>query len=779
MKKVAAILLIILFLFPFATADGMILVQDRDLWTLQSEQQQAAWIYFENGIENLLISINPGTDLNGTRGVWIFPVPAPPGSVAIDVVKGYPNFQGDDIDTTYTETVALSSLTMIGYATFPFSVLTGIPFAYVFGMAGGISQHSLSDSMGTGGTGVIVYQHIEKMGVTSELITATDPAAISSYISKKGVTISGPAQSSLDGYIGQDYSFVVVYISNISAYNLAKGSSGRNYGYPDQNLIGSSVRFPAGRMYYPLKPTRVYGDMQIPVLLYVVGHVSPVIYDDIRDGTTVSYYTQDLYTTGEGLDSFFNGKKSFQDFDYTKIKINTPSSDFSEDLWIDDEQPAGLVLKEVFIRFFIVFCVLFYILSSMAASLLAGMLWLRENPEPKKKLLLHGLWNCATVIGFVYGTRKAFDRNMYRNLRLFTLSFYLVFAALVSIYIILLNPAAMAEMPLAWLMAILGPIIVLFMVPVIGVPLFIILCLILWKIYRSLGPETPSGNNPGQAIQFRLSELNPYEKRWGCVIGIGVLLFIAGVLINTYLRNGIIGQLGLVVLMAGLFFYTLDIFGTGVLREKIIAAALLIVPFIIRGFITDTPGNLLVALVTCLVVFGITYAVLAVAVRVKRFILLRLSRPEPTVKAQPDLRLAVVVGLICILLLLPQATVPVGLPHPKAIIWTEKGDTLAREGMYSEALTAYSNAIEIDYNYVPAWEHQGDLYFSRGNYFPAENNYWRASELDGNNATLHYKYGKALAKQGDISQAREQYQQAILLDPGNVEIKKALQGLPG
>ncbi len=488
MRKIAAILLVVLFLIPFANADGMMYVQDRDLWTLQSEQQQVAAIYYENGFENLLISINPGEDLKGARGIWIFPVPAAPDNVTIDVVKGFPYFEGDDIDRTYANTVTLASGILIGYATFPLSSLfVGIPFAVasVFGMAGNIQGGDFSYM-----PEVTVHRSIEKMGVTSELITTSDAAAFSRYFVQQGFTIPEPAQSSLDGYIGQDYSFVVVHISNITAYNLAKENTdgyygSRYFGSWTPGMIGSSVRFPTDRIYYPLKPTRVYGDRQIPVLLYVVGHVTPGIYDDIESGTTVSYYIQDLYKIGEGLDTFFNGKKSITTLEYTKIRIETPSHDFSEDLWIDTDQPLGLTLKKLFIGLYVVFGVLFYLLFSMAASLLAGMLWLRENPVPKRKLLLHGLWNCLTMIGFVYGTRKVFDQTLYHNRRLFVLSFYLLFAGFVTLSTLVLYPSAIGYIPLYLALVIFGPFYLLG--PVIGIGLFIILGLIIWKIYLFLG----------------------------------------------------------------------------------------------------------------------------------------------------------------------------------------------------------------------------------------------------------------------------------------------------
>ena len=39
--------------------------------------------------------------------------------------------------------------------------------------------------------------------------------------------------------------------------------------------------------------------------------------------------------------------------------------------------------------------------------------------------------------------------------------------------------------------------------------------------------------------------------------------------------------------------------------------------------------------------------------------------------------------------------------------WVSKGDALNRNGNYSEAITAYNKALEIDPNYVNAWDGKG------------------------------------------------------------------------
>ncbi|NMB78414.1 MAG: hypothetical protein GYA23_04895, partial [Methanomicrobiales archaeon] len=167
MRSVLVILMILLLLIPAASADGMIFVEDYDMWHLQPEENQLAAIQYENGRENLLISVSPGNEFSGNQAVWIVPVPAKPDTIRITILKGFPNLHGTNLEDSYTDAVGQAAAAEILYATFPLPILCGGPLVlstFIFGMAGSVGY---SDRSG----GVEVWQQVERMGVTTEVVT--------------------------------------------------------------------------------------------------------------------------------------------------------------------------------------------------------------------------------------------------------------------------------------------------------------------------------------------------------------------------------------------------------------------------------------------------------------------------------------------------------------------------------------------------------------------------------------------------------------------------------
>ena len=63
-----------------------------------------------------------------------------------------------------------------------------------------------------------------------------------------------------------------------------------------------------------------------------------------------------------------------------------------------------LGIKELIAISFWIWGILLYVGLSVVASVLAGKIAFQETSLPTKKLLLHGLWNCSTLVGFIIAT---------------------------------------------------------------------------------------------------------------------------------------------------------------------------------------------------------------------------------------------------------------------------------------------------------------------------------------------------------------------------------------
>jgi len=496
------IILLFLFLCPHAMADGMFGVYDHDTWSLQPENQQLAAIHYSGGKENLLLSITTDKDLKGDKAVWIFPIPSGPEDVTIDVVDEFPSFYGSDLDQHYKNTIMSVSGWMVGYATTPVGLMYGYPLYQVLMLRSGPPTMGIGHGISDQDT-VTIYNHIERYGVTTELVTAKDSGSLSRYLNTKGMVLPDSSQTVFSDYIGKDYSFVVTYISDLSEFQTHSGK----YSF---NVVSTFVSFPTDRIYFPLKPTSVYGGRQVPVSLYVTGIVTPNLYDGIRPGTETTYYNGNVFFFNKSAQSlFFNGING--DFPertsmkYTRIRINSPSSAFTDDLWIDEKSPLPDPVKDFILAHAVILGIGAYIIFSMIASLVAGMIWFRKNPVPKKKLLLHGLWNCLTLVGFVAATRKFFRKENDESRSPFVLIFYLIFAGLITTTVLVLVPTLGKFVAYAWGLAILGPLISaiypsfltisphFFFLNILRVILgcihIIFLCLILWSLYNWLDGE--------------------------------------------------------------------------------------------------------------------------------------------------------------------------------------------------------------------------------------------------------------------------------------------------
>ena len=468
MKKALALFLVLLLLIPYAAADGMMFIEDKDMWSLQPEQNQIAAVNYEDGMENLLISVSPGSEFVGSRAVWIFPVPAAPGTVKTDVLKGYPRLTGGNFENHFSDAVRTATGAQILYATFPLSCFGGaaVVLSFMSGMAGSIG----------GPSDIIVYDRVEKMGVTTEVVSATSADSLRNYLIQRGMDPKVDERNLLQDYIGKNYTFVVTSIADVQKFRNQTAPAEVHHYYREENnwqanQVGVFVRFPTDRIYYPLKPTAAYGSREVPVLLYVTGYVSPVLYDAIESHTGVTYFTEDRYVPDSALLPFFNGKTDFPELKYTKIKITVPSDKFTDDLWIDPTPPAGTAFREWYIPSSAVVSVIVYILFSALASFIAGVLVFRKKTVDRTILLLHGLWNCATFIGFAIATRKKFPQAEYGKRGPYVLVFYVVFALLLSVYTMVLAPSLGLEVILAWIIAVLSPILSLLLLA--GIPMLL------------------------------------------------------------------------------------------------------------------------------------------------------------------------------------------------------------------------------------------------------------------------------------------------------------------
>ena len=462
MKKTINIMLFLICIcvlaascFPHVNADGGMIMLKMDRWEMLDEEQQLCAINYHEGIQNMILSVNTGEEITGEKAVWIFPVPAKPEKTVINIVKEFPELSGYDIESMAENSV--------------FDIFNLIRLSQVYTMPSLIFTRHMgkasSDSLGTyaevpagiggGIKGVTVHESIEKSGLTTELVSTVNSDSFSNYLVSKDLDVPSEFKSILDEYIGEEYSFVVSWISDVEEFKLEQpegyiiglleegkiieardlfisidydseeyerygfyyylnkifedvdeGNDIREYQIEELkrvrgsgNMLSVFISFPTDKMYYPLKPTSVYGSKRVPATIYVMDYVKPELYPEIKAYTETNYFFRKNFDVQEELVDFFGGSDN-KDMRYTKIKIDSPSKYLTEDLWIEKGAPLKIFLADSVNRTPFWFGLFFFIVCSCLASLLSGIFIFGFKRTSKIKFMLFGLWNFLTLIGF-------------------------------------------------------------------------------------------------------------------------------------------------------------------------------------------------------------------------------------------------------------------------------------------------------------------------------------------------------------------------------------------
>ena len=396
---------IIVLLTSNVLADGgmytHVITYEKDEWVPIGQDKQVCVISYENGKESMMISVKG--ELEGSEVTWIFPVPAKPEKTTIDIIKEFPKFSGYEVKSKVGyelhDKIPVFALSQV-YPIFYYYFFGGMPAAstlggLTFGRGAGLRED----------TGVIIHEHLEKAGLTTELVTAKDENKLYAYLKEKNLGLPNESLSLIREYIGKDYSFVISWISNVTKYEEETGG----------NVLGIKTEFPTKDIYYPLKLTSIYGERKIPVLIYVSGHVNPKVYREIKDETKVNYYI---------------GEKK-----YTKIEINAKSNHFVEDLWISRFAPSEILLADFILFNPTIFLIIVFALLSCLASIFSGLIVFRKEVS-LKKLSLIGLSNFLTLIGFSIVARIAIKEEKRKKNKYFTIIFYSWFLLTVLFFIL-------------------------------------------------------------------------------------------------------------------------------------------------------------------------------------------------------------------------------------------------------------------------------------------------------------------------------------------------------
>jgi hypothetical protein len=420
MKKLIHSLLFLFISFTFilpqkVIADGFMIKPDpySDRWDYSEETEQKAFINYENGFQKMIISVGyKPTDQEDL--MWIFPVPSNPEDISIDVLKSVPQLNGEEISLKAKSKLDGIKESLLATQIYPIFIFNFVSHELLYVDSTSTFSVNLSGGKLSGNDqDVIVYQHMVKEGITSEVLTAKTATGLLNYLSEQGLDVDINSIPVLNDYIGKEYSFIVSWIESSSylgdsitsselASLLQLDQQGRypiaepNYSSREKGIF---ISFPTRSLYFPLIPTSVYGSKVVPATIRVLGHTSPKVFDEIEPYTKVEYYLSrdyDIYQEDSFSKSFYNGDEKI--LKYTKIEIDSPSDNFIDDLWIKRRAPLKTHIVTFLVQHEDLFSSILLVISSVLTSLIVGLVIFNKLEKKYKKILLLGLSNCLTVL---------------------------------------------------------------------------------------------------------------------------------------------------------------------------------------------------------------------------------------------------------------------------------------------------------------------------------------------------------------------------------------------
>lgn len=107
--------------------------------------------------------------------------------------------------------------------------------------------------------------------------------------------------------------------------------------------------------------------------------------------------------------------------------------------------------------------------------------------------------------------------------------------------------------------------------------------------------------------------------------------------------------------------------------------------------------------------------------------------------------------------------------NPQLDALLEQGNEAVQNQNFSQAVTAYSQATQLDGDNARIFSGLGFAHARLGNYAEAAIAYQRAVQLENNNPQFYFALGFSLANSGDNINASTAYARAVELEPANVE----------
>jgi hypothetical protein len=296
------------------------------------EEEQRAFIEWKDGQERLFVTTRSGAAADAT--LWIVPVPARPESVQAEPVERFPRIP-PRVSVAKEATKRLDNLAM-----WCVCLDGGVPLVAI-ALQGENANATFSF------VGVKVHQHIEKLGMVVELLTAQSTEALDRYLADKKFDVRAANIAALAPYLREEYTLVCSWVA-----------------VPSQKMTARAVRidFPSAGVFYPLRPTRL-NESDMATTICIRGWMRPQAGLTLP-GLRCRYVQANVSEAplGEKLPplpdskghdssedeplSLLNKRKSPEDEPLTLVELSNSPQDWTQDLVLEPGAPAAVYVAQ-------------------------------------------------------------------------------------------------------------------------------------------------------------------------------------------------------------------------------------------------------------------------------------------------------------------------------------------------------------------------------------------------------------------------------------------------
>ncbi len=405
----------LLFLSPLRIfAGGVLLSEKGGIYEISPPSVHSVFIDHQDEVQNMIVSFRSETVSNNL--LWIFPVPATDKKVDFSISSEDPSFRGKNLHTEAGKDMErVEEMIYLSQVWPPF-------YAKRFEKEPEVKRSEPSPKERVVEY-VRIHRHLGEKEMEVEKINAEDKDHLLDFLKERDVEMNSEAVSSLKKYFNKNFSFI---ISFMEAPDKKKIEGEKEVLKSIKREI--KINFPTEKIYYPLSVMQSYGKKTVPVIFNVTGHVSPELFEEIKDARVDYYINSEL---AEGGSKYY--LKSFADTDkFTKIRVASVSENLTYDLNIFDKTPSSVSFLLSFHNHSIIYFLFLFIALSFFTGMITGPIVCKKDRN-KKGLLKWGktgLFNCLSIVGFAVrvGFEKMEDGKIKKPLLviLYSLTFTLL-----------------------------------------------------------------------------------------------------------------------------------------------------------------------------------------------------------------------------------------------------------------------------------------------------------------------------------------------------------------